>query len=307
VAREKPEGMSSPASPLLVRSLICHAHVAMGLKCFGSLFRYCDRPIDLRLHDDGSLTPEDIVELLEAFPKAQIIPRAAADELVLERLRGLPHCREFRARFISALKMFDTLLLGDEPFLLLDADVLFFRPFTNLAAPADKALVYLEDSMYAYTLMPWELAAHRELRPVYRLNSGMMLVRGERLDLAFVEHLLQRHPQFRRNWMVEQTLWGILARKYGSLRWDPRQAAVVTDGLQLTPDLVAGHFVSLTRHRLESFLAAPPVEITTPRVALRAEEPALYGAVQLTRDHLRNKFRNGLHRLRHLFLPSAKN
>ncbi len=104
--------MTPAASPLIVRALLCHAHVAMGLRCFGSLFRCSDRAIDLRLHDDGSLTPQDADALRAAFPDVQIIPRAEADARVLDALGGLPHCREFRARFISALKMFDTLLLG---------------------------------------------------------------------------------------------------------------------------------------------------------------------------------------------------
>ncbi|MEJ0000566.1 MAG: hypothetical protein WDO13_16240 [Verrucomicrobiota bacterium] len=178
--------------------------------------------------------------------------------------------------------------------------MLFFHPFENLesAESAGKALVYMEDCMYAYTLTPWEVAAHRELRPVYRLNSGMMLVRGERLDLAFIEHLLKRHPQFRRNWQVEQDDLGhpraqVRLAAVGPAAGDRRRRrlpARVRPGGRALRHPLAPPAGGIPRR--------PAADPPGGRVALRAEPPAPYSILQLTRDHLRNKVHNTLHRLR---------
>jgi hypothetical protein len=299
--------VNNAAQPLVVRALICHAHVEMGITCFASLFRCSDRVIDLRLHDDGSLTPEDEAALLRAFPTAKVIKREEADQIVPEVLRSSPRCLEFRRHGGLALKLLDTLAISHEPFLLLDSDVLFFNPFEDLfnSLSNGNAFIYMEDYVYAYTLAPREMMADRELRPVFRLNSGLMLVRPDRVDISFIEHLLGKRPAFRQERLAEQTIWGILAGKYGARKWNERQVTVVNSDFYPSADQVAAHFVSPSRHRLGEFTGAAWAASPGDRVQVQTEEAVPYNSVRMLGAYFGRGITNRLHRLIGAFRPAA--
>src|SRR5215207_8673501 len=90
--------------PLLVSTLLGHAHVEMGLACLGSLLAGSAEPLRLRVHDDGSLSAEDLDRLAAGLREPEVIPRATADERMADLLANRPASRAFRRHHPLALK-----------------------------------------------------------------------------------------------------------------------------------------------------------------------------------------------------------
>ncbi|MEJ0000565.1 MAG: hypothetical protein WDO13_16235 [Verrucomicrobiota bacterium] len=304
--------MNPVAAPLTVHSLICHKHVDMALVCLSSFYRCSDRPVDLRLHDDGSITPEDAARLKAAFPTARLVMRKESDQLAAERLRALPKCLEFRGVTEMAFKLFDPLLMNREPFLLLDTDILFFNAFENLCdeSAGGAVLTYMEDIRYSYSMMPLESLWHKELRPVRRLNAGMLFVRSGQIDLGYIEYVLKKFPHLGpMGGVTEQTLWGILATRLGARKWNPRQVSIVTPAFQPGADQVAAHFVTPARHRLGEFTNGTAYGSPGRRVRVPTEEATPYlphHSVTALRDYLSIRLQNRLYLLRTAFRGAEK-
>jgi hypothetical protein len=288
-------------SSLVVHSLICHAHVGMAVTCLSSLYRCSDRPVDLRLHDDGSITADDFSRLKAAFPTGRLVGREEADHLAAEGLRSLPLCLEFRSTTVMAFKLFDPLLMGREPFLMLDTDILFFNAFENLCDPSHgaKSFIYMEDYVYSYSVMPWETFLHPELRPLRRFNAGMAFVPAAEIDLEYIEHLLRKYPHLiGKGHVTEQTLWGILGSRHGARKWNPRQVSIVTKDFRPSEDQVAAHFVSPSRHRLEEFASGLGPGATGRRIRVQTEPATPYNSVTAVCDYLGHRLTNRLYKLR---------
>ena len=291
--------MSHTLPPLIVHSLICRQHVAMGIKCLSTLFRCSDRAIDLHLHDDGSLTPEDTSALRAAFPTVTLISREEADQLAYERLRPYPRCLEFRRNCSMTIKLFDPLLAGQDSYLLLDTDILFFNAFENLFdAPKGCAIIYMEDYVYSYALRPWDMIAHKDLRAIRGLNAGMMFVQANQIDLEFIEYLYRKGPRLTSGHPGEQTTWAILANKLGARKWNPKQVSIVNDRFQVSADQIAAHFVSPSRHRLDDFAANISSGSPGRRVRAQLEEADTFNAAGMSYDYLQMTIHNRLYLLR---------
>jgi hypothetical protein len=297
--------MTPAAEPLSVHSLICHQHVDMAITCLSSFHRCSDRPVELRLHDDGSLTAEDAARLKAAFPAARLIGREESDQLAAESLRALPKCLESRRVMAMTLKLLDPLVMDRAPYLLLDTDVLFFNAFKGLCddSAAGAVLTYMEDIMYSYSMMPLESLWHKELRPIRRLNAGMLFVRAGQIDIGYIEYLLNKFPDRVPVGGVytEQTVWALLGSKLGARKWNPGQVSIVTADFQPGPDQVAGHFVTPVRHRLGEFSNGARNGSLGERIQLQTEEATPYTphhTVTALPDYLGLRVRNRLYRLR---------
>ncbi len=239
---------------ITVRSLVCRAHVGLAIQCLGSLVRHSQDPLTLALHDDGSLSPDDVHRLQERLP-AKVISVQEGESICRDALGPYPHCLKFRATNIFGPKLFDMPIMsrgGD--FAYCDADVFFFRPFTGLFAwpsPQTQAL-FLEDTQSSYALRPWDLWGRGAVELPMCLNAGLMFVRDEAYDLEFVEFFLRRElGSFHRIplW-VEQTCWAALAARKGCRLWSPDQVRVIRDKRCLSADLIGGHFTSNVRSLL---------------------------------------------------------
>ena len=87
----------------LVTSLVCHAHVDMALDCLGSLLRLCAVPLRLQIHDDGTLTDEDVERLRAGLDRCAVIRRPEADARMQEALRGLDAALRLREHYAPSL------------------------------------------------------------------------------------------------------------------------------------------------------------------------------------------------------------
>ena len=55
--------MADEQSSSILRSLVCHRDVDMAISCLGSMLRFSHDPLDIVLHEDGSLTQPDVDRL----------------------------------------------------------------------------------------------------------------------------------------------------------------------------------------------------------------------------------------------------
>jgi len=58
-----------------VSCLVCHAHIPIALACLPTLLRYSQNPVELILHDDGSLTDDDAALLRSELNSARVVRR----------------------------------------------------------------------------------------------------------------------------------------------------------------------------------------------------------------------------------------
>jgi hypothetical protein len=243
-----------------VSTLICHRDVATGLSCLDAFVR-CVPGTTLVVHDDGTLTDEDVLRLAVALPVAGVLRRRQADEMVRELLARYPACARARKENVLMLKLFDVALTSnDADIRYCDSDVLFFRPTSGLFSrgPDRPAAVFMQDSNHAYALRPWHLLQPAAIRLPKYLNSGLFMFRRDRFDLEYLEWLLSRDAVrgvFSRIavW-AEQTCWAALAYRAGCGLWDATRIAVVDAGWRFDRRAVAAHFVSSSRDRLADVL-----------------------------------------------------
>lgn len=260
------------AQPLLVSTLLGRAQTGTALACLGSLRRCAAEPVRLRLHDDGTLGPEELERLDEAAGPFDLVPRREADERMEEILARHPAARAFRRTNPLALKLLDAPLLAGEAWLsLCDTDVLFLRPFTGLfAAPGpETGAVMMADTQDAYSVRSWHLLLDPRLRLPRRVNAGIVLFRTELYDLDLVDWFLARPGYQRTPFWVEQTAWALLAARAGCRIYDPRQIAFPERPVRVQEGAVALHFVSPRRDLLPIYREAAPDRTGEPPVAVR--------------------------------------
>lgn len=246
----------------------------MALTCLGSLLRHAADPLELRIHDDGTLTAGDRERLTArlARPASQaplarlapqrppeIIARAEADELVAPLLVRYPAARAFRAANSLGLKLLDVPLLcgGDDELAYCDSDVLFLRPFSGLFdLPPGFDALFMRDPQNAYSVRSWHLFAEPRLRLAAHVNSGVIAFRTRFFDPGLLDWFLSR-PQYRFApvW-VEQTCWALLAQPAGCRLLDPGAVSIPVAGKRLAERQVALHFVNPVRELFEHYTRA---------------------------------------------------
>ena len=289
----------------VIRTLLCHSHVPMALRCLASLRRCHQPPFRLLIHDDGTLTDEDCARLADTLPGTTFIRRAEADGPVLAALEKYPACRQYRAQHAMALKLFDVpLLSGETRLVYTDADVYYLRPFTGyhrLWENPDARFIFPQDIETVYSIRYFHLYGARRIPLIARLNAGIMLVDPAAVDLAFLEWVLTRLDLSVLPNLIEQTCWAAQAARTGPcLFLSPRQVnypllkrGQAAGRASIPSERVALHFVTFLRDRLawlddaENTDAAPPptpvVLKTVPTRRLSAPEYALHRGLKQLR------------------------
>ena len=257
--------MSMDKTPV-IRTLICHGHVPMAVRCLASLARCHRQPFRTCVHDDGTLTDDDRERLAGAAPDVTFVDRAAADAQVAERLAGHPACLAYRRAQVMALKLFDVVLLAaGEPVYYCDGDILFARPFQGFAAAladAPRPLVLMRDLFNTYSLGWRRLLRSGGVPLADRVNAGVLLLDPAMLDLDFVEWFLRRPEANDFPGFAEQTAWSALAQRSGGSLLDPSQFAFprVDDDPpgagRRTAGPVAWHFVAPLRGKFPAYAAS---------------------------------------------------
>ena len=74
--------------------------------------KYCEEPISLLLHNDGSLDNSD-KDLIETALSNQIsfADPKETEVQTMDRLKGLPNCQSFRKKSLWGIEFFDPLFI----------------------------------------------------------------------------------------------------------------------------------------------------------------------------------------------------
>jgi hypothetical protein len=116
--------------------------------------RFSSEPINLLIHDDGTLTRADREKLMARVTGAGILSREEADSFVQPLLKRYPKCRAYRELHPFALKLIDMALMQSEELAYCDSDVLFVRPHKGLFSWPDlkTSAIFMQDIQDAYSL-----------------------------------------------------------------------------------------------------------------------------------------------------------
>jgi len=217
-----PTAPGAAAHPAELHLLVCHADWLDGLWALRSFIAAHPHLIfPLALHDDGTLPPQAHEAFGKLFPSLRIITRAAADTALSAALAGHPRCLQLRSTNPFSLKLFDIPILASTPrVIVIDADILFFHPCTDLVDSAANLATptrWNKDWRHGYTLTPEQLKPHINFPVVDLINSGLGTFVTASVDLDRIESWLAipgitDHPYLGR---VEQTLVALAACHHG--------------------------------------------------------------------------------------------
>ncbi|MGB0371588.1 MAG: hypothetical protein ACPGN3_09565 [Opitutales bacterium] len=212
-----------------------------------SLYMMTSCRFSLCIHEDGSLSSEQIALIQEHFPFARIITRIEADEEMAEPLSDLRKLREIRASNPLILKVSDMpYFCRSERMFLLDSDVLFFdEPHTLFERIRSKG--YLKNTLNRDWKYGYSISEDYPIEPL--INSGLGLIFKDSVNLANLEEYLEIEGIFSHGHRIEQTLFALCSHQYG-FEFLPREYDVL---LGQTPKNVPSfHYTGPIRHRFYS-------------------------------------------------------
>jgi hypothetical protein len=279
---------------VLLRTLLCHRDVDLAIHCLSSAVQLSADPVQLVIHEDGSLTDEDREKLAAGLPGSRILDRERADEIMAERLAKHPHARAFREGSVWGLKLLDVVLAEPGLCFYLDGDIRFFRPFSGLFAneATRGRCVFLRDTVWqAYSIRPWHLMSRRGLKVASGINTGLTLCDPAIFDLDFIDWFLAQ-PDWRviPAW-TEPTAWAALAMRADGHVVSPSQITNLYPSARLTTDTLGGHFLSAYRKQWQPQLDAP-IRSGEALEQVRFEKPATLSALGLAISQGKRKLQN---------------
>ena len=226
----------------------------MGCWMMASFIHTTNRNWQFVIHDDGSLTQDQVEKIKKTFPDSiTIIWREAADKEMAEVLDKYPGCRSYREEVALGIKSYDIPYMAkSERFLLLDTDLMFFKKPQEILDWVDDEnseemwfnADAVEPSPFANSLESEE-ALGVKIWP--KINSGLCLFNKKVLDFEFFEKCIQ-HPKIKelKFWRREQTTLGLSASKCGKGGLLPNTYEVSL-GKKMISDAIVRHYVGSVR------------------------------------------------------------
>lgn len=218
-----PQRLTFAAESPEIHSLVCKAHLKLYLCAIKSFIRYENR-VKVVVHDDGTLSDDDVTLIRRHIEGVRVISKAEADSQVEPLLRNHPHCLRYRRAFVNAKQLFDYSLMCNSPQLIgLDSDVLFLKDPISI-----RRWIKSGDAiLYGYESDP--LGANQiektlgDVPFVRNVNIGLLCYFKDVLELDLVEDCLARLTSF--DWWTGQMVFPVLlahnARQVEAL--DPRE------------------------------------------------------------------------------------
>ncbi len=190
-----------------LHTLLGHKHVGMTLWSVKSLLHYSGLRYSVVLHDDGSLTVQDIKTLKKHLVNVRIVRRTIADKLIREKIKHLPNCCEYRftpketsdhrgVKYnmrIFSLRIFDFNLMSTaSKIMILDADVLFFKRPQEIIDwvedPEDRGCLYSIEQYIPRRNSRYEIIGfERKIPPPTAANAGLLCFDKRAFDLELIE------------------------------------------------------------------------------------------------------------------------
>ena len=182
-------------SRIEIHTLICKRDILLATNNFKSLLKFEEfASMPIFLHDDGSLSDDDVELLLTSIPGATIIGRKWADAEMEKYLVNHPLCNRFRLvndhiHLWHKIKSFDYFLFSKTKCILgMDTDLLFMRkPVAVLEYLKTNTPFYFPDLQSAYCFNE----PKNEIPVVEKANTGLMFIPSEDYyHLDAIEHAL---------------------------------------------------------------------------------------------------------------------
>jgi len=285
----------STVVPNELRTLLCHRDVEMAIHCLNTALQLSADPVQLVIHEDGSLTAEDRNKLALELPGSRILDRNAADQIMAERLAGYSNALAFRKGSVWGLKLLDVVLAESGLCFYIDSDIRFFRPFRGLFVDAATRgrCVFLRDTVWeAYSIRPWHLVDRRGLKVASGINTGLSFCDPAVFDLDYIDWFLAQA-----DWRVipawaEPTCWAALALRANGQAIDAQQLTNLYPSAKVTERTIGGHFLSAYRSQWQSLLDQPVSETKASPATLRFLPLRSLPAAGLAINQIKRKLQN---------------
>lgn len=244
-----------------VRILLGSNNLDFTLHCIKSFIHFCKSDFKLYIHEDGSFNKEQKNRVALELRNPIFVGTEESDAYLLLILKKYPKCEKERKNFILFRKLFDCTLMNrkNEKLLILDSDILFYRPFFLPQFVSSKEVFFFKDVYNSYSLYPSHLAPFGKLKINGQINSGFVFMTDSNLNLDFIESFLtndtySKSRQKKRHY-VEQTLYALEKSNYSNpLVVDSKQFVLANNKMKVDLEkLVAIHFVGPHRHLFEEF------------------------------------------------------
>ena len=213
-------GFPSHGLPVSLHMVLSREGVLMGQLTLRSLEFHSGHSWAPVLHDDGTLTDEDVAGLKKNFPDARVIRRPEADAALAEALAGHPLCRENRLKHPWFLKVFDTRNFAPhDRYIVLDSDIVFFRRpefVLDWMEKRQETFWFMEDTKEKYSSDRAGIEAAMGFPIWERVNSGFDLMVRPAVDFALAEKFLGRCAPMARDYQfLEQTFFAVVGSAWG--------------------------------------------------------------------------------------------
>ena len=241
------------AEAMSVHVLTGQSQCVMTAWMLASWLHFTNKPWNVMIHDDGTLTELQKQALIKLYPGATLVTREQSDSEMSGILQNQPHCWQYRNRHPLGLKAFDIphMATGDR-FLMIDSDVLFFRKPTEIL----KWVSDSNDSSCWFNRDPQEpapisLEAAREELGIElwsQVNSGLCLLNRSIIRFPQFETWIC-HPAIvtGQAWRTEQTLLALAASQNGRGGLLPEIYAVTLES-KVAEGATARHYVGAVRN-----------------------------------------------------------
>ena len=218
-----------PSSQVEVHSLVCHRHIHLYILAIKSFLRFY-KDISVIVHDDGSLSNEDI-ELLKSHIKGtKIIDKKNAREKVKKALKNFPNCQKYRNKHIIAKQLFDySLISKSDKIISLDSDILFLkRP--------ERIIEWISNSkketlcLYEENPTGQEILLHLGYDYQPDICAGLLCFCKDILDLKLIEEIITKMEKL--DWFTTQNIYPVLIRN----KADRYQASILNSDEYQSPN-----------------------------------------------------------------------
>ena len=247
-----------------IHVLLSTRHVGMTLWAVKSFLHHAERRYGVILHDDGTLSEQDIAKLEAHLVNVKVIRKADADRLIRKKIGHMPNCCDYRFSStettdhrgrtynmrVFALRLFDFNLFSDATkTMVLDADVLFFKNPEEIVEwaddPADRNSLYSVEQYVAKRDSRYEVVGfERKSPPPTWANAGLLCFDRRGYDLEMIESWIGRDRHMMTQYATfEQRMYNLLLEhRGGATRLPDTYAFNYTD-----ENIVATHFA--IKHR----------------------------------------------------------